>query len=91
MTTSNPIDDLAEMTGVPAADVQAFVAGLAVWTRKGYSVEQAIERHMATMQGLLERVSDGLSGQYCLYRHGAKALLSHCAERVWHDVNGVAA
>jgi predicted RNA-binding protein with PIN domain len=46
------IQELAAEMNMPLADVSAFVSCLSVWTAKGYTVEQAIERHMAQMTRL---------------------------------------
>lgn len=44
--------ELAKLMGVTEGDVKAFVACLSVWTAKGYTLEQAIEKHMAQMERL---------------------------------------
>ena len=46
------IEQLAAEMGVSTRDVCGFVACLSVWVRKGYTFEQAIERHMAQMTRL---------------------------------------
>ena len=43
---------LAVEMGVTASDLNAFVECLRVWIAKGYTLEQAIERHMAQMNRL---------------------------------------
>jgi hypothetical protein len=52
MTT---IADLAKMMNVTEADVAGFVACLRVWLAKGYTFDQAIERHMAQMHRFVNR------------------------------------
>ena len=44
--------ELAKLMGVTEGDVEAFVACLAVWLRKGLTLEQAITRHMDQMERL---------------------------------------
>lgn len=44
--------ELAKLMGVTETDVTAFVACLSVWTAKGYTLEQAIEKHIAQMERL---------------------------------------
>ena len=87
MTAKN----LAALMGVTESDLAGFVACLKVWTDKGYSVEQAIGRHMATMAGLLTNVSDGFSRTESRHHEAAVALKGAAASMVWDAVNGVAA
>ena len=47
------ITDLAKEMNVSENDVVAFVECLKVWIAKGYSIEQAIEKHMAQMVRLV--------------------------------------
>ena len=44
---------LAAEMNVKASDLAAFVECLRIWLAKGYSLEQAIERHMAQMNRLV--------------------------------------
>lgn len=46
----------AEMNAAPA-DVATFVKCLAIWTSKGYTVEQAIHRHMRQMERLVNKAT----------------------------------
>lgn len=48
------IKDLAAQMGVSESDVIGFVECLSVWVSKGYTFEQAIEKHMAQMMRLAE-------------------------------------
>lgn len=48
------IEHLAQTMNQPVKDVAAFIACLKVWTDKGYSVEQAIEKHMAQMSRFID-------------------------------------
>jgi len=41
--------ELAALMGQKESDVISFVNCLRVWTAKGYTLEQAIEKHMAQM------------------------------------------
>ena len=43
------IKELAELMGQPEKDVMAFVNCLKVWTNKGLSIEEAINKHMEQM------------------------------------------
>jgi hypothetical protein len=43
------IKELAETMGQSDKDVAAFVECLRVWISKGYTIEQAIEKHMQQM------------------------------------------
>ncbi len=43
------IEVLAAQMGVSVGDLEGFLAALAVWMAKGYSLEAAIEKHMAQM------------------------------------------
>jgi hypothetical protein len=52
MTT---IADLAKLVNATEADVVGFVACLRVWLAKGYTLDQAIERHMAQMHRFVNR------------------------------------
>jgi hypothetical protein len=46
---SYTIQDLAKDCNVTERDAAGFIAALRIWTAKGYTVEQAIEKHMAQM------------------------------------------
>lgn len=46
------IEALAKHMGVTTADLAGFIECLRVWIAKGYTMEQAIERHMAQMNRL---------------------------------------
>jgi hypothetical protein len=54
------IEALAKEMGATVEDTKAFVAGLSVWTRKGYSVEQAIEKHMQQMYRIANNATNPL-------------------------------
>lgn len=43
------VANLAAQMGVTVADLSGFIAALRVWMAKGYTMEQAIEKHMAQM------------------------------------------
>lgn len=43
------IQALAAEMNVTEADVRGFIAALSVWTAKGYTFEQAIEKNMSQM------------------------------------------
>lgn len=47
------IKELAELMNVSESDTRAFVDCLRVWTAKGYTLEQAIERHMQQMRRMV--------------------------------------
>lgn len=84
MTTNQ----LSALMGVTESDLAGFLSALKVWTDKGYSVEQAIERHMATMSALLNNVSEGFSRTESIHHAPAVALRGVCASLVWDSVNG---
>jgi len=46
------IETLAAEMNISPADLSSFIACLRVWLCKGYTLEQAIERHMAQMDRL---------------------------------------
>lgn len=48
-TAVNQIESLAAEMGVSAADLTSFVNCLRIWTDKGLSIEEAIERHQQQM------------------------------------------
>lgn len=48
------ITELAALMNVSEKDCAAFINCLRVWTAKGYSIEQAIDRHMAQMNRFVE-------------------------------------
>ena len=52
------VAELAALMGQKETDVQAFVDCLRVWINKGYSFEEAIERHMAQMTRFAERAPE---------------------------------
>jgi len=86
-----PLTSLAALMGVTESDLAGFICGLKVWTDKGHSVEQAIERHLATLSGLLTNVSDGFSRTESRHHEAAVSLKAAAASLVWDSVNGVAA
>ena len=47
---NSKIENLAAHMGVSPKDLAGFVACLGVWTAKGYSLEQAIEKNMDQMR-----------------------------------------
>lgn len=66
------IEALAAEMNVSTADLMGFIAGLSVWINKGYSVDQAIERHMAQMTRFVNNAvpaSQAMKGQAveCFY------------------------
>jgi|GEM_PF-4509353 len=79
-TPETQIDHLAAETRVSSADAKAFVACLQVWIAKGYSLEQAIERHMAQMARLVAHCE-----QLC--KRQARAAL---AGAMWDDLHATA-
>ena len=52
------IEQLAAEMNVTEGDVRGFVACLSMWMSKGYSFEQAIERHMAQMARLANNATN---------------------------------
>ena len=52
------IKELAALMNVSDADCSSFVNCLRVWIGKGYSLEQAIERHMQQMRNLVNAAPD---------------------------------
>lgn len=48
------IKELAELMGVTERDASDFVEGLRIWTAKGYSLQEAIARHMDLMGRVLK-------------------------------------
>ena len=52
------VAELAALMGQKESDVQAFVDCLRIWINKGYSFEEAIERHMAQMNRMAERATE---------------------------------
>ncbi len=80
----------ANECGVGVADAHGFVACLRVWTDKGYSVEQAIERHLAQMTRLLTL------GDYCgadvsyANSEAGRELRNATASMLWDAHNGAA-
>jgi plasmid maintenance system antidote protein VapI len=51
------LTELATELGVSESDAVAFVSGLRIWTDRGYTVEQAIGRHMAQMTRLVNNAA----------------------------------
>ncbi|OQS42304.1 hypothetical protein [Chromobacterium haemolyticum] len=70
--------ELASLMGVSESDCVAFLDCLRVWTDKGYSVEQAIERHMQQMRRLVNAASD-------VAKH--PEIRTAAANAVWDAVN----
>lgn len=54
MTTN----ELAKLMGQKESDVQSFVDCLRVWIDKGYTIEAAIEKHMAQMGRFLDHATE---------------------------------
>lgn len=50
----NELQKLAKEMNVTENDLSGFVSCLRVWIAKGYTIEQAIEKHMAQMTRLAE-------------------------------------
>ena len=50
------IDGLAALCGVSPADAAGFVECLSIWVAKGYTIDAAIEKHMATMRAMVSGV-----------------------------------
>lgn len=48
------ITELATALNTTEANAREFLSCLAIWTRKGYTVEQAIEKHMSQMQRFMD-------------------------------------
>lgn len=72
----NKIAALATELGVSEADAIGFIGCLRVFTDKGYTIEQAIERNLATWVTLLDRVNHGSQSTYSPYRPAAEAMQS---------------
>lgn len=53
--------ELAQAMGVSEKDATAFVECLRVWVAKGYSVEQAIEKHMQQMRRMVNEAYEAIS------------------------------
>ncbi len=84
------IAELAALMGVSAADCAGFVECLSVWTSKGYTLEAAIERNLAVMSGMVNRIGEINSSEY-LHAQTRKDLREWVAETVWTHVRGGAA
>lgn len=48
------IQELAALMGQKESDVAAFVEGLRVWIAKGYTIEEAINKHLAQMVRMVD-------------------------------------
>lgn len=77
-------DDFISFINQPGA--MGFLAGLKVWTDKGYTAEEAIERHLATLTTLLDRCTAGRSPS-SRYHDATKAMQRLAADTVWDAVN----
>ena len=59
------MEELAKTMGVSVSDAQGFVDCLRVWIDKGFSLDEAIERHQAQMVRMVNNavtLADRLSG-----------------------------
>lgn len=52
------VSELAQAMGVSVADLRGFLAALSIWMRKGYSLEESIQRHMSQMTRFVNRSAD---------------------------------
>lgn len=53
----NEIKDLAAKLNVTPAEAKSFLVCLSVWTSKGFSVSEAIEKHAATTVTVFEKIA----------------------------------
>lgn len=74
------IADLASLMGHSESEVARFVECLAVFTRKGYSVEQAIEMSQRTWRTMLDRAHDAVSNEHSRYRGAFNALKAQAVD-----------
>jgi hypothetical protein len=81
------IRELAALMGRPVAEVATFVACLDVFTRKGQSLDQAMQSAGAAWADLLNNVSDGYSNEHSRHFVGARALAADLAAQMWDAVN----
>lgn len=65
---------LAALMGVSESDAQGFVDCLRVWTDKGFSVEQAIEKNIAAWGALLANANEGANNSLSIHRPAFNAL-----------------
>lgn len=52
------IKELAVLMDVPEADAQTFVDCLRIWTDKGYTLDEAIAKHIAQMNRIVNHAVD---------------------------------
>lgn len=79
------LSELSTAMGATEKDTAAFVECLGVWTAKGYSVEQAIDKHMQQMRRMANEAYEALSNP--CKANKASAMKTAAAELVWHAVN----
>lgn len=77
--------ELAKLMNVKESDLDAYLAGLSVWIAKGYTVEQAIEKHMQTLQTMCQRVYDMSTSE--AYPERMAGLCDVTAGLVWDEVH----
>jgi len=80
------ITALAAEMGVSVAELASFISCLSVWTSKGYSLAEALQKNLDTLASLAAGVSEGLSGTYGVKHTAAVALRTHLAGEVWDAV-----
>lgn len=81
------ITELAAEMGVSFADLTSFISCLSVWTSKGFSLAEAMQKNLDTLAGLASNVSGGLSSEYGVKHTAARALRDHLAGSVWDAVH----
>lgn len=77
--------ELAKLMNVSESNLESYLAGLSVWIAKGYTVEQAIEKHMQTMQAMCQRVYAMSTSE--AYPERMDGLCDVAAGLVWNEVN----
>ena len=82
------IEALASLLNASVADVVGFVDCLRVWTDKGLTVEQAIERHMATMRRMMSKAGEACANSGSVAASEFRALTQIAAGEVWESVRG---
>lgn len=79
------IQELAKEMNVSESDASAFVECLKVWINKGYSLEQAIAKHMQQMQRMVNEAYDAMSNPAKTEKRAS--FKQAAAEMVWDAVN----
>ena len=86
----NAINAIANELNAPLDEVVGFIDCLRVWTDKGLTVEQAIERHMATMRRLVSKAGEARANSNSVAAEEFRALKRIAAGVVWEAVRGAA-